>query len=93
MNGTMEYRNYIGSVEFSEADGLFYGEVQEVPALVSYEGKDLEELRNDFHAAVDDYLLWTEKKQGKDRKPLVLSNYAGRRTIEDACRQQATMAL
>ena len=25
MNNTMEYKGYVGSVEFSEEDGLFYG--------------------------------------------------------------------
>ena len=27
MNNTMEYKGYVGSVEFSEEDGLFYGKV------------------------------------------------------------------
>ncbi len=25
MNNTMEYKGYVGSVEFSESDGIFYG--------------------------------------------------------------------
>ena len=28
MNNTMEYRGYVGSVEFSEADQLLFGKVQ-----------------------------------------------------------------
>ena len=28
MKNIMEYKGYIGSVEFSEADGLFFGKVQ-----------------------------------------------------------------
>ena len=39
MNNTMTYRGYLGSVEFSEEDGLFYGKVQGIRALISYEGK------------------------------------------------------
>ena len=27
MNNTMEYKGYVGSVEFSEEDALFYGKV------------------------------------------------------------------
>lgn len=27
MNNTMEYKGYLGSVEFSEEDALFYGKV------------------------------------------------------------------
>lgn len=56
MNNTIEYKGYIGSVEFSEADGLFYGRVQGIRALISYEGTDAKQLVEDFHGAVDDYL-------------------------------------
>ena len=38
MKNTMEYKNYIGSVEFSEADELFFGKVLGIRSLVSYEG-------------------------------------------------------
>ena len=56
MNNTMTYRGYLGSVEFSEEDGLFYGKVQGIRALISYEGSSAAELVADFHTAVDDYL-------------------------------------
>ena len=56
MNNTMKYKNYIGSVEFSEADQLFYGKVMGIRALISYEGQSASELVDDFHQAVDDYL-------------------------------------
>ena len=60
MSNEMEYKGYTGSVEFSEADGLFYGKVIGIRALVSYEGHTLQELADDFHAAVDDYLNCSE---------------------------------
>ena len=56
MNNTMEYKGYIGSVEFSEEDALFYGKVLGIRALISYEGTNAAELVADFHGAVDDYL-------------------------------------
>lgn len=56
MSNTMEYRGYVGSVEFSEEDGLFFGKVMGLRALLSYEGSNATELVADFHAAVDDYL-------------------------------------
>ena len=48
MSSVMEYKNYVGSVEFSEADGLFYGKVLGVRALISYEGTNAKELVEDF---------------------------------------------
>ena len=56
MSSTMEYKNYIGSVEFSESDGVFFGKVMGVRAVISYEGTTAKELVDDFHGAVDDYL-------------------------------------
>lgn len=56
MNNTIEYRGYIGSVEFSAEDGVFFGRVQGVRSLISYEGTNAAELLADFHGAVDDYL-------------------------------------
>ena len=56
MNNIMEYKGYVGSVEFSEKDGLFYGKVQGIRSLISYEGTNAIELVSDFHNAVDDYL-------------------------------------
>ena len=56
----MEYKNYLGSVEFSEEDALFFGKVLGVRALISYEGQTARELIEDFHGAVDDYLALCE---------------------------------
>ena len=56
MNNTMEYKGYLGSVEFSEEDALFYGRVLGIRALISYEGENAADLVADFHGAVDDYL-------------------------------------
>lgn len=56
MNNTMEYKGYIGSVEFAEEDGIFFGKVMGIRSLISYEGQNAKELVADFHGAVDDYL-------------------------------------
>ncbi len=56
MNNIIKYKGYIGSVEFSESDGVFYGKVQGIRSLISYEGTNAKELVTDFHEAVDSYL-------------------------------------
>ena len=56
MNNIMQYKGYIGSVEFSESDGVLFGKVQGIHSLISYEGTTVQELLDDFHSAVDDYL-------------------------------------
>lgn len=62
MKNTMEYKGYVGSVEFSEADGLFFGKVMGIRALLSYEGSTAKELLDDFHGVIDDYLFLCEEE-------------------------------
>jgi len=65
VNNTMEYKGYLGSVEFSQEDALFYGKVLGIRALISYEGSSAAELVADFHGAIDDYLALCAQ-QGKE---------------------------
>lgn len=65
MNNTMQYKDYLGSVEFSEKDNLFYGKVLGIRSLISYEGRTATELVKDFHGAVDDYLAMCQE-EGKE---------------------------
>ena len=62
MNNTIEYKGYIGSVEFSEEDSLFYGKVMGIRSLISYQGENATELISDFHEAIDDYLALCEEE-------------------------------
>ena len=65
MNNTIEYKGYVGTIEFSETDKIFFGKVMGIKALISYEGKDANELVSDFHCAIDDYLEFCNT-QGKE---------------------------
>lgn len=68
MKNTMEYKGYIGSVEFSEEDGVFFGKVLGIRALISYEGTNAKELVDDFHGAVDAYLSLCEEEEREPEK-------------------------
>ena len=39
MKNTMEYKGYLGSVEFDEEEGLLFGRVMGIRSLISYEGE------------------------------------------------------
>lgn len=69
MSNTMDYKGYTGSVEFSPEDRLFFGKVQGVQALISYEGATADELILDFQGAVDDYLSLCEAQGKAPEKP------------------------
>ncbi len=56
-DNTMTYRGYTASIEFSKMDDCFIGEVLGMRlAMISFEGASIEELRQDFHNAIDFYL-------------------------------------
>lgn len=65
MNGYLKHKNYLGSVEYSAEDDCLYGKVIGIRGLISYEGNSLDELKQDFYRAVDQYLelCKEEKKQ------------------------------
>ena len=69
MKNTIEYKGYIGTIEFSEEDGVFFGKVMGIRSLISYEGTNVKELLDDFHGAVDDYLQICEDEGVAPEKP------------------------
>ena len=78
MKNLIEYKGYVGSGEFSQEDELFYGKVQGIRALISYEGTNAAELMEDFHVAVDNYLELCQeegKEQKKHTKVLLISAF------------------
>jgi predicted HicB family RNase H-like nuclease len=66
----MSYRDYLGSVEFDEAERIFHGKVEFIRALVSYDAEDAEGLIQGFHDAVDDYLEHCEEQGAPPERPL-----------------------
>lgn len=51
----MEYKGYLGSVEFSEEDEMFFGKGLGIRSLISYEGDNVKDLISVFHDAVSLY--------------------------------------
>jgi len=62
MSDYLEYRGYLGTVEYSAEDNLLCGEVAGIRGLIMYHGDNLSDLKQDFEAAVDHYLLCCEEE-------------------------------
>ncbi len=56
MNNLLTYKDYTGSVEYSAEDDIFYGKIEFITDTVLYEGKSVEELKENFKEAVEDYI-------------------------------------
>jgi predicted HicB family RNase H-like nuclease len=53
----MEYKGYrTGPISFDEGQGLFHGEVAGLRDVVTFQGRDANELRRAFRDSIDDYL-------------------------------------
>lgn len=52
----LEYKSYTGSISYDRKEKLFYGQVQGIKSLISYEGVDGPSLESDFQGAIDEYL-------------------------------------
>ena len=65
---TLKYKGYIGSVNYSEPDKVFFGKLEGIDDLVNYEGESVKEITDAFHEAVDDYLIFCEDQGVKPEK-------------------------
>jgi predicted HicB family RNase H-like nuclease len=55
MKDVLRYKDFIGSVHFSAADECFFGRIEGIDDLVTFEGQDVDELKRAFREAVEDY--------------------------------------
>lgn len=56
MIDTIQYKDYIGSVHFSPDDKVFFGKIEGINDLVTFEGTTVDEIKNAFQEAVEDYI-------------------------------------
>ncbi|MEA1954485.1 MAG: type II toxin-antitoxin system HicB family antitoxin [Campylobacterota bacterium] len=56
MASTIEYKGYIGSIEYSSEDTCFFGKLEMIDDLVTFEATTAVELEENFHIVVDEYL-------------------------------------
>ena len=58
----LNYKGYYGTVETSLEDNILFGKVLGLNGLISYEGETLQDLKEDFCGAIDDYLADCQKR-------------------------------
>ncbi|MDR7372438.1 type II toxin-antitoxin system HicB family antitoxin [Flavobacterium aquidurense] len=56
MKNYLEYNGYIGTVEFSAEDKIFFGKIHGINDLVTFEGTSVTDLEKSFQDSVLDYL-------------------------------------
>jgi predicted HicB family RNase H-like nuclease len=69
MKDMMEYKGYFGTVHYNDEDQTFYGKIEHIRSLVSYEGQDATTLRASFEEAVEDYLELCQEQNREPERP------------------------
>jgi predicted HicB family RNase H-like nuclease len=52
----LTYKGFIGSVHFSSEDDIFFGKVEGVNDLITFEGNSVKELKNAFRYVIDEHI-------------------------------------
>ncbi|MBI1344955.1 toxin-antitoxin system HicB family antitoxin [bacterium] len=65
----MEYKGYLGKVEFDDDAGIFHGEVINIRDVVTFQGNTVAKLRKAFRESIDDYLDFCQQRGEDPDKP------------------------
>ncbi len=65
----MNYKGYIGQVEYDDEAGIFHGEVINTRDVITFQGECVEELRRAFMDSIEDYLAYCSEIGKSPDKP------------------------
>lgn len=60
LNNVLEYKGYHTRIEFDSISKVLHGKIEGITDLVTFESESVSEIENEFHKAVDDYLIFCE---------------------------------
>jgi len=68
MANIIEYNGYIGSIEYSPEDKCFFGKLEMIDDLVTFEATTAQELEDNFKNAVDEYITTCKELNREPQK-------------------------
>jgi len=57
MKDFLIYKDFLDSTHFNAVDEVFFGKIEGIDDLISFEGTSVQELKKSFEQAVDDYIV------------------------------------
>ena len=66
----LTYRGFIGSVRFSAQDDVFFGKIEGVNDLITFEGDSVKELKDAFRYVIDEHIKDCENENIIVRKAI-----------------------
>jgi predicted HicB family RNase H-like nuclease len=65
----MEYKGYVGRVEYDDEAGIFHGEVINTRDVITFQGAAVAQLKRAFRDSVEDYLAFCSERGEDPEKP------------------------
>jgi predicted HicB family RNase H-like nuclease len=65
----LEYKGYVGTVEYDSEARLFHGDVINTRDVITFQGTTVDEIEQAFRDSVDDYLAWCMEEKIAPEKP------------------------
>jgi predicted HicB family RNase H-like nuclease len=65
----MEYKGYLGRVEYDDEAEVFHGEVINTRDVITFQGATVAELKKSFRDSVEDYLAFCSERGEEPEKP------------------------
>ena len=66
----MEYKGYIGRVEFDDEADILCGEVINIRDVITFQATSVKDIHKAFRESVDDYIEFCESRNAVPDKPL-----------------------
>ncbi len=61
MKNILEYNGYFAKIEFNSDDMILHGKIEGITDLVTFESEDATKIEEEFHRALDDYIVFCEE--------------------------------
>ena len=97
MKNVLEYKGYFTRVEYSAEDRVLHGRIEGIQDLVNFECEQTDQVEEQFHEAVDDYLAYCEDLGKQPEKPyrgvfnIRISPELHRRAVVEAAKEGITL--
>ena len=65
----MEYKGYIGIVNYDSDAKLFHGDVINTRDVITFQGTSVKEIEKAFKDSIDDYIKWCKEEGVEAEKP------------------------
>ena len=84
----MEYKGYMGAVEYDDEAKIFHGDVINTKDVITFQGTTVKQIEKAFRDSIDDYIAWCAEEGVEPEKP-----YSGKFNIRLTPELHKTVAI